>query len=116
MVRMWMVEPGRMCNKHLRGEYVECLMIAGLMRKEIKLDGWIAHNCIEPLSVVDRFAALKKEMLARGYRAVKELPGVEMDYLPREAREHRIDRKKNELLLRERCGKCDANFASGKKG
>ncbi len=47
MVRMWMVEPGGVCNKHLGEEHAGCLMIAGLMRKKTRLDGWIAHNCIE---------------------------------------------------------------------
>ncbi len=64
---------------------------------------------------MDRFAALNKEMLARGYRAVKELPMAEMNCLPPEAREHKMDRRKNELLLREMSEGRYANFASGER-
>ena len=28
-MRMWMVNPGFMCNKHLLGEHVECHMLVG---------------------------------------------------------------------------------------
>jgi len=103
---MWMVEPKRMCGKHLRAEYVECLMIAGMMKREWKLDGWLAHNCIEPKSVVKRFAALKREMAARGYAARKTLERVEMGYLPPEQRNWKIDGKANRALLAKRCGEC----------
>jgi len=106
MVRMWMAKPQKMCGKHLRAEYAECLMIAGLMKKRRRLDGWLEHNCIEPKSVVRRFAQLKNEMLARGYNATKSLKSVSMGYLPKAQQGWKIDRKANLLLLAKRCPAC----------
>jgi hypothetical protein len=103
---MWMVEPSKMCSKHLRGEYVECLMIAGLFKKKRKIDGFLAHNCIEPKSVVSRFASLKAEMLKRGYACKKELKQVDFSYLPQDQQDFRIDKEKNKKLLAERCAEC----------
>lgn len=106
MVRMWMASPSKMCSKHLRGEYVECLMIAGLMKKRRRLDGFLAHNCIEPKSVAKRFAALKREMRKRGYKAKKTLSSADFSYLPLSQQNHRIDLRKNRLLLLKRCQEC----------
>lgn len=101
-----MVHPKLMCSKHLRGEYVECLMIAGSMRLKRKLDGFFAHNCIEPKSVVSRFSSLKKEMLARGFRARKTLSSVSLYYLPKSQQNFRINRKAAFKLLQKRCLEC----------
>jgi len=103
---MWMANPKKMCSRHLRGEYVECLMIAGLMKKRRRLDGFFAHNCIEPKSVVKRFASLKREMIARGFHAKKSLKRADFSYLPRNQQDHRIDARKNRLLLLSRCREC----------
>ncbi len=109
-----MAKPSKMCGKHLRAEYVECLMIAGLMKKKRRLDGWLEHNCIEPKSVVRRFATLKKEMLARGFNARKSLKSVSMGYLPKEQQNWKIDRKSNLLLLKKRCPDCRKRFKETK--
>gem|GEM_PF-1645849 len=101
-----MADPKKMCSKHLRGEYVECLMIAGMARKKRKLGGFFAHNCIEPSSVARRFSALKKEMLRRSYKAKKLLSQPDFSYLPKNQQRHRIDTKKNMCLLLSRCGEC----------
>ena len=110
---MWMVAPSKMCDKHLRGEYAECLMIAGLFRKKRRIDGFLAHNCIEPLSVVARFAALKREMKRRGYDAKKTLRSAGSGYLPPEQRGFRIDRAANRKLLAERCAECGKKLGTG---
>ena len=114
-MRMWTVDPGKMCGKHLRGEYVECLMIAGTMRLEHRLDGYFAHNCIEPKSVVPRFAALKKEMLLRGYNAKKSLRAVNFAYLPSNQQNFRIDKKASASLLSTRCAACRAKMGYKKQ-
>lgn len=111
MVRMWMVAPSRMCDRHLRGEYVECLMIAGLFRKKRRIDGFLAHNCIEPSSVVARFAALKREMRARGYNAKKTLRSVQAGHLPPKQRGWKINRAENRRLLAKRCVECRKRLA-----
>ena len=101
-----MVSPELMCNRHLRGEYVECLMIAGSMRLRRRLDGYFEHNCIEPKGLVSRFSALKREMLARGYHAKKSLAFADFSYLPKAQQNFRIDRNANFELLQKRCPEC----------
>lgn len=103
---MWMADPGLMCGRHLCAEYAECLMIAGCMRRKRGLDGYFAHNCIEPQSLSSRFARLKKEMLSRGYRARKSLAPPDFSYLPVSQQRFRIDRKKSLRLLLQRCKEC----------
>ena len=105
-MRMWMVDPKRMCRKHLGAEYVECLMIAACMQRKRRLGGYFAHNCIEPRSLVSRFASLKREMLRRGYRARKSLLRADFSYLPVSQQRFRIDRKASSAMLCKRCAEC----------
>ena len=101
-----MIAPRYMCRKHLGAEYVECLMIAACMKRKRRLDGYFAHNCIEPKSLVSRFAELKKEMLRRGYQARKTLLRANFSYLPVSQQRFRIDRKASSAMLCERCADC----------
>ena len=105
-MRMWMVDSKKMCRKHLGAEYVECLMIAACMKRKRRLDGYFAHNCIEPKSLVSRFAELKKEMLRRGYRARRTLLRADFSYLPAGQQRFRIDRKASSAMLYGRCAEC----------
>ena len=72
-MRMWMVDPKILCRKHLIGEHVELHMLVGHLRLGRKVDGFVAHNCVQPRSINARHRALAAEMTRRGYKHVSPL-------------------------------------------
>jgi len=67
-MRMWMVNPVIMCQKHICGEHLECHMFLGAMRKNKKLNGYFTSNCFEPEKLQNRHDAIAYEMIIRGYK------------------------------------------------
>jgi len=66
-MRMWMVDPERMCNQHLLGEHNEIHMFIGSLTKKKKLDGFLIKGLLEPNSIKSRHEELLKEMIKRGF-------------------------------------------------
>lgn len=67
-MRMWMVDPRKMCRKHLLGEHVECHMYLGAVRALRSLDGFFqARYLFKPSCLKARHDALAAEMMYRGY-------------------------------------------------
>jgi len=99
-MRMWMVEPRRMCRRHLLGEHVELHMLVGSLRKGTSLAGFVANGLIEVHSVRARHAQLVREMKRRGYRHRSPLPRF------RARRLGRVIRKKSLADLLQRCAAC----------
>lgn len=66
-MRMWMVDPKIMCQKHLCGEHVELHMFIGTLKKGVRIDGFLKNNCCEPKSIFQRHIDISEEMIARGY-------------------------------------------------
>ncbi len=108
-MRMWMVNPTLLCKNHLMGEYREHFAIAGTLRLKKSITGYIRNNLIEPLSLEQRFAAIKAEMLRRGYKPKKQFIAPDMSYLPREQLNYRIDVGSSQADLLNRCTACRAN-------
>jgi hypothetical protein len=67
-MRMWMVDPRRMCRKHLLGEHVELHMLAASISLGRSIAGFLEKKLVEPQSIGRRHAALRAEMLRRGYQ------------------------------------------------
>lgn len=65
-MRMWNVDPRKMCRKHILGEHVEMHMFVGSIRKGISLDGFVANNLVETGNIRKRHDALALEMVRRG--------------------------------------------------
>jgi hypothetical protein len=103
-MRMWMVDPGVMCRRHLLGEHVELHMLAAHLRLGRKVDGYADGNCVEPSSVGARHVALAREMTSRGYRHVSPLrqPPVAKHQRP----ESRVNVVAALMELRRRCPEC----------
>lgn len=99
-MRMWMVDPKKMCRQHLLGEHVECHMFAGTLRRGISLQGYFDHNCFEPKSLFTRHEALAGEMKKRGFRHTSPLEVLEQSD-PR-----LINRELAYKMLHDRCEKC----------
>jgi len=72
-MRMWMVNPQFMCDKHLFGEHCEIHMFIGSIKKGIKMDGYLKNNLLEPMSLVLRHSILVKEIKERGYKHESEI-------------------------------------------
>jgi hypothetical protein len=72
-MRMWMINPVILCDKHLRGEYVECLMFIGTFKRKLNIPGYVRNNLVEPLSIIDRFYELKNELIRREFNPTKNL-------------------------------------------
>jgi len=66
-MRMWMVDPRFMCDRHLLGEHYECHMFAGCINKKKTLSGYIAKQLFDPASLTSRHNQLVKEMKSRGF-------------------------------------------------
>lgn len=67
-MRMWMLDPKIMCQKHLCGEHVEIHMMLGTLKAGKKIDGYIKNNLCEPKSIFTRHEILSEEMKKRGYQ------------------------------------------------
>ena len=104
-----MVPAAGMCRQHLLGEHVELHMIAACMRRKMKLDGYFAKNCIEPLSIKRRHDAIAAEMRRRGYRHRTPLRQPGVAYL-RELAGVRVRAKASLADLMERCPQCRAGL------
>ena len=106
-MRMWMVDPSKMCRKHLLGEHVETHMFLGTLRKKKSIKGYISNNLLEPLSLQQRHDALVAEMTRRNMRHNTPLTiDDELDYLSNSELNFRINRESSELELKNRCFNC----------
>lgn len=73
-MRMWMINPKLLCNKHLSGEHVECHMLVGCINKDKSLTGYIENGLIEIHNIRQRHHELEEEMRNRGMKADSPLP------------------------------------------
>ena len=87
-MRMWMVNPQLMCNKHLLGEHGELHKFLHNWVKHHKIDGRISGN-------------------AMNHRSPLEQP--DFSYLPVEQQNYRVDKEQSLLLLHTRCEACHAS-------
>ncbi len=109
-MRMWMVDPKRMCNQHLLGEHVECHMVLGSLKKQKTLDGFVQSGLIQPRVLEERHELLVVEMIRRGMNHQSPLKVLKKDlkYLPENILQVRVNKRKSLQDLLERCQKCRA--------
>ena len=111
-MRMWMVEPRSMCDKHLLGEHAETHMLGGTLSRRRSIDGFIAKGLLEPGSLVSRHDALATEMASRGFRHASPLAAPDTSYLPEAARSAKVDPRKSARDLAARCERCRSAFGT----
>ena len=104
-MRMWMVPVEYMCNKHLLGEHVEIHMFVGSINNGQSVDGYIANDLLEPLSLRLRHQEIVKEMIGRGYSHKQELPPISAAVLGAKLY-HTINVSKSVNDLKSRCKSC----------
>src|SRR5512146_3347507 len=95
-MRMWMVDPRRMCRKHLLGEHVELHMFVAGLRRGPNLRGDLDKGLLEPHNLERRHTQLGRDLERRGYRHRSPLPRFSA------IRAGRIDRAANLLELARR--------------
>ena len=99
-MRMWMVDPKKLCRKHLLGEHVECHMFVGTILKEISLLEYKEKGLMEVHNLKDRYKKLSEEMISRGYNHNSPLPEFKLFNCGN------INPVENLKILRERCEEC----------
>lgn len=80
-MRMWMVDPKIMCNRHLLGEHVECHMFVGTILKNKSLQGYIDNKLLFIGHLANRHQALVEEMIRRGFNHKSELLPFDSGYM-----------------------------------
>ena len=105
-MRMWMVKPELMCDKHLLGEHAECHMFVGHLLRHRRIDNYIRFNLLEPKSLRRRHDLLAAEMLNRQMRHKSPLPEYDLSYLPGRQKLYTVDKKASLDELLRRCRNC----------
>ena len=107
-MRMWMIEPKLLCNKHLLGEHGELHKFIPSFNKKHRIDNRVSPVVqIELTSYQSRHDDLAEEMLSRGMNHKSPLPELpDFSYLPREQFEAKVDRAASKIDLHERCNDC----------
>lgn len=102
-MRMWNVDPSKMCRKHLLGEHVELHMFLGSIKKGTSMVGYIEGGLLEPFHLWDRHDAIIEEMRLRGYDHQSPLVPT---LLPQNIPHGFVDVQANEQELHRRCTEC----------
>lgn len=116
-MRMWMVSPKLLCDKHLLGEHGEIHKHRHVFEKGWSIEGRITGDPqIEPLSMKSRHDELAEEMLARKMNhkspySMPDLSKYDMKMLSKAI----VDKIKAYTDLISRCSNCNRiGVANGK--
>lgn len=115
-MRMWMVNPKKMCKKHLLGEHVECHMMIGAMKKDKSIVGYLKNGLMNPMDIVERHNALSEEMIKRGYNHKSPMSQGEVEVIEVYLRKHpkfnirTVDPQESIKELCKRCPDCGARI------
>lgn len=111
-MRMWMVNPRVLCNKHLVAEHNECHMFAGSIAKGINMDNYFTNNLFEPKALVHRHNILAIEMKRRDYKHETPLDNLDvlLTNIPSKYIDFKVDRKSALTDLVSRCEACTRNL------
>jgi len=117
-MRMWMVNPKILCQKHLFGEHVELHMFIGTLKRKISISGYIKNNLLEILSIEQRHSELLTEIIDRKYNHKSPLiinPDL-YSYLSEYEINYKIDKDKALYDLISRYPFCYNNHIEIEKG
>lgn len=101
-MRMWMIDPKFLCNKHLLGEHVEIHMAVGTVIKGRSLQGFIDKRILQPQSFISRHQALVNEMTHRNMRHRSPLPS----FILKDNHFCIVDQNQSRHELTQRCVLC----------
>lgn len=116
-MRMWMIDPYLLCDKHLLGEHGEIHKFRHSFVKGFSINGRINPVVqIEPASMKSRHDALTEEMERRfnkKYNSPYEQP--DLSGYPPELVNAKVDIERNEMELAYRCPLCFFRMFGGIK-
>jgi len=99
-MRMWNINPRKMCNQHLLGEHVEMHMFVGTLNKNKSIKGYLDKDLVEIHSLKKRHNALADEMRKRNMNHSSPLPHYKNKKLGK------VNKKENMKELIKRCKEC----------
>lgn len=99
-MRMWNLNPRKMCNQHLLGEHVETHMFVGTLNKNKSVKGYLDKGLLEIHNLKKRHDQLAEEMTKRGMNHQSPLPKYKIITLGK------INKMKNKKDLIKRCKEC----------
>jgi len=105
-MRMLMVKPVALCNRHLLGEHEELHKIAEMLTDKSDITTYIERGMIEPRSVGSRHDELVAEMENRNMEHNTPLEQPNIDHLPEEQRRFMVLAEHSIHALFSRCKKC----------
>lgn len=105
-MRMWMVDPEIMCQKHLLGEHVELHMLVGSINLGIDLSGYKNNGLMEATAIQSRHDELVIEMIHRG---MNHKSPMHFEYNPL-GDYGQVDKVKSLHELTRRCTECRARM------
>jgi|TARA_R110002074_G_C12254377_1_gene640586 hypothetical protein len=107
-MRMWMVNPEKLCSKHLLGEHGELHKFIPSFHKKYSIDNRVSPVVqIELSSYQSRHDELATEMLRRGMNHKSPLPELpDFSYLPKHQYEAKVDKNISIEDLKNRCEDC----------
>lgn len=105
-MRMWMLPPRLLCDRHLLGEHGELHKFLHTWKKKYSITGWIQSNAIEPQSYRSRHNELALEMVKRGFSHLSPLPQPNFKYLPPDQQSYQVNKGDSLIALIGRCSSC----------
>jgi hypothetical protein len=102
-MRMWGIDPKKLCNRHLLGEHVEMHMFTGCLKKGLNLKGYYDKKLVCTNLIKKRHDELANEMIIRGMN--HNSPIAEIDTF-KDSVYGEIDVQANIRELINRCPRC----------
>ena len=99
-MRMWGINPKKLCRQHLLGEHVEMHMFAGSLKKKRSIKGHIDKGQVEVHNLKKRHNELVKEMQKRNYKHKSLFPKIKL------FKAGKVNKKQNYKILIKRCKEC----------
>lgn len=99
-MRMWNIDPKKMCRRHLLGEHVEMHMFVGVLNKNRSIKGYLEKNLVEVHNIRKRHDELVIEMKRRGYNHKSDLPEYNNTV------SGKVNKVFNTQDLKSRCSEC----------
>lgn len=106
-MRMWMINPELLCDQHLLGAHGEIHKFKHSFEKKHNMIKRITLGQIEPKAMKEEHDRLVLEMEKRGmkHNSPYELP--DLNYIPQEYLDMKVDADKSIEDLKDRCFKCE---------
>jgi len=99
-----MVDPKKMCRRHLMAEHLETHMFVGALQKGKSVKGYLEKGILEVPALESRHDALVKEIITRGYKHNTPL-SLSKEFLVLDGH---VDKVASHKVLCERCAECRA--------